>query len=150
MMRELVAVVAGLGWNCSVRFKMFQEDPKLFDAYHKGFASQAVDWPRNPLDVCISYLRKHPKLLEIGDFGCGEARLSATLNGVAGSEWESFALISSIRIDCVVITTTTAFIIIPPLLQLVLCVWEFEVQRRLQHGSVELASVHISSYSVSY
>ncbi|KAF4741766.1 25S rRNA (adenine645-N1)-methyltransferase [Perkinsus olseni] len=65
-------------------FKMFQKDPQLFDAYHKGFASQAVDWPTNPLDVAISYLRKHSKLMEIGDFGCGEARLSATLNGVDG------------------------------------------------------------------
>ncbi|KAF4691813.1 25S rRNA (adenine645-N1)-methyltransferase, partial [Perkinsus olseni] len=75
-------------------FKMFQKDPQLFDAYHKGFASQAVDWPTNPLDVAISYLRKHSKLMEIGDFGCGEARLSATLNGVDGRTVHSFDLVA--------------------------------------------------------
>ncbi|KAF4653442.1 25S rRNA (adenine645-N1)-methyltransferase [Perkinsus chesapeaki] len=75
-------------------FNMFQKDPKLFEAYHKGFAAQAVEWPRNPLDVAIGYLEKHPKLVSIGDFGCGEARLGATLNGKDGRTVHSFDLVA--------------------------------------------------------
>lgn len=38
--------------------RLFQEQPRLFDVYHKGFESQVEHWPVNPVDVIISYLKE--------------------------------------------------------------------------------------------
>lgn len=46
--------------------------------YHRGFREQVEKWPVHPLDVIIEWIRKHPKA-RIADFGCGEARLAATV-----------------------------------------------------------------------
>ncbi|CAM9119231.1 unnamed protein product [Laminaria digitata] len=56
----------------------FKEEPDLFDVYHRGFREQVEKWPVHPLDVIIEWIRKHPKA-RIADFGCGEARLAATV-----------------------------------------------------------------------
>lgn len=60
-------------------FEMFQEDPTLFDVYHEGYRSQVEKWPENPLDIFISYLKTKPKEWQVGDFGCGEARLAQSV-----------------------------------------------------------------------
>eukprot|EP00904_Undaria_pinnatifida_P001711 jgi/Undpi1/11540/HiC_scaffold_30.g13837.m1 len=56
----------------------FKDEPDLFDVYHRGFREQVEKWPVHPLDVIIEWVRKHPKA-RIADFGCGEARLAATV-----------------------------------------------------------------------
>lgn len=60
-------------------FEMFQEDPELFEAYHEGYRSQVSKWPENPLDNFINYIKKKPVEWIIGDFGCGDARLSRSV-----------------------------------------------------------------------
>jgi len=60
-------------WN------LFQEDPQSFYTYHKGFQNQVAKWPVNPLDLIIKELKKEPKTSVFADFGCGEARLSASV-----------------------------------------------------------------------
>jgi ribosomal RNA-processing protein 8 len=67
--------------SSSVSFELFQKDPKLFGAYHSGFRSQATSWPVNPVDEICTYIRtKHADMSVIGDFGCGDAQVSKTLN----------------------------------------------------------------------
>jgi hypothetical protein len=75
-------------------FSLFQDDPSLFDSYHAGYRSQVQSWPENPLDHMISFCRAQvasrpppaagttPLKIEIGDFGCGEARLAQTLSAL--------------------------------------------------------------------
>ena len=62
---------------------MMRGDPSLFAAYHAGFRTQVSAWPRNPLDAIIAELRRAPRGQVVADFGCGEARLGATLGGGA-------------------------------------------------------------------
>lgn len=70
-------------------FRMMQEDPSMFTAYHSGFRSQTAGWPQNPLDVMIAEIRKSVAAnggsgngpFTVADFGCGDARLAATLMG---------------------------------------------------------------------
>lgn len=46
--------------------------------YHRGFREQVEKWPVHPLDIIIDWLGKYPKA-RVADFGCGEARLAATV-----------------------------------------------------------------------
>ncbi|KYM92446.1 Ribosomal RNA-processing protein 8 [Atta colombica] len=57
----------------------FQKDPDSFMAYHAGYKQQIEQWPINPLDVIISSIKKLPTDNVIADFGCGEARLAASV-----------------------------------------------------------------------
>lgn len=67
--------------SSSTSFELFQKEPKLFEAYHSGFRSQASAWPTNPVEEICDYLRKgHPKGTVVGDFGCGDAQISKSLN----------------------------------------------------------------------
>lgn len=59
--------------------KYFKNDPDAFKAYHEGYKQQIEQWPLNPLDIIISSIKKIPKQYIIADFGCGEARLAATV-----------------------------------------------------------------------
>ena len=65
----------------SASLAMMRANPSLFTAYHAGFRTQVTAWPRNPLDTIIAELRRAPRGQEVADFGCGEARLAATLAG---------------------------------------------------------------------
>ncbi|CAM9137108.1 unnamed protein product [Ectocarpus sp. 12 AP-2014] len=56
----------------------FKQEPELFDVYHRGFREQVEKWPVHPLDIIIDWLKKYPKA-RVADFGCGEARLAATV-----------------------------------------------------------------------
>jgi ribosomal RNA-processing protein 8 len=53
--------------------------PELFAEYHAGFRSQTAGWPRQPLDVCIAWLRRCPVDWAVADIGCGDARLAAAV-----------------------------------------------------------------------
>lgn len=59
--------------------EMFDEDPGLFDVYHKGFMTQTLKWPTNPVDRVIAYVRTLPNTSVVADFGCGEAKLSQSV-----------------------------------------------------------------------
>ncbi|XP_046598810.1 ribosomal RNA-processing protein 8 [Neodiprion lecontei] len=59
--------------------KYFKEDPDAFLAYHEGYQLQVEQWPLNPLDTIIASIKKMPKDYIVADFGCGEARLAASV-----------------------------------------------------------------------
>ncbi|XP_076646422.1 uncharacterized protein LOC143355484 [Halictus rubicundus] len=67
------------GSESSESKKYFKDDPDAFKAYHEGYKQQVAQWPLNPLDVIISSIKKMPKDYVIADFGCGEARLAASV-----------------------------------------------------------------------
>ena len=60
-------------------FEVFQKDTSLFSIYHQGYRNQVESWPENPLDVIINFVRKQSAKAVVGDFGCGEARLAASV-----------------------------------------------------------------------
>ncbi|RHY31007.1 hypothetical protein DYB32_003848 [Aphanomyces invadans] len=70
-------------------FESFQAEPNLFDTYHEGFREMAEKWPANPLDTFIEYVKLHPKAV-VADFGCGDARLAASVTNTV----HSFDLVS--------------------------------------------------------
>ncbi|XP_056648085.1 ribosomal RNA-processing protein 8 [Diorhabda sublineata] len=60
--------------------KLFQTDPDAFKAYHDGYRKQVKMWPLNPLDVIIKSIKKMPHSHVVADFGCGDARLSKSVD----------------------------------------------------------------------
>ncbi|XP_075222945.1 ribosomal RNA-processing protein 8 isoform X1 [Lycorma delicatula] len=64
---------------------LFKKDLKTYVDYHEGFRQQVAQWPINPVDIIIKTLMKKLKSskLTIADFGCGEAKISASLEGLA-------------------------------------------------------------------
>ena len=56
-----------------------QADPSLFEQYHEGFRQQTVGWPRQPVDVAIDWLKAKPADWVVADFGCGDAKIAATV-----------------------------------------------------------------------
>ena len=65
-------------------FSTMQQQPELFTQYHEGFQQQVKAWPSQPLDAAISWLKGKPQDWVVADFGCGEARLAATVKQVGG------------------------------------------------------------------
>ncbi|KAJ1630029.1 methyltransferase-domain-containing protein [Pavlovales sp. CCMP2436] len=65
--------------NSSSAFKMLKSEPELFKAYHQGFREQVRRWPQNPLDGLVQWANKLPTSHVLGDFGCGEAQLAASV-----------------------------------------------------------------------
>ncbi|XP_075168345.1 ribosomal RNA-processing protein 8 [Haematobia irritans] len=59
--------------------QLFKSDPEAFKAYHDGYRHQVEKWPLNPLTRIIKMIKKLPKSLEIGDFGCGEGMLAKSV-----------------------------------------------------------------------
>jgi len=58
----------------------FHSDVSNFEKYHKAYKERIEHWPQNPLDVMIQYIKsKVPSTHIIADFGCGEAKLSASV-----------------------------------------------------------------------
>lgn len=58
---------------------LLRADPELFDAYHQGFREQVRRWPHNPLHAMIDWAKRLPPAAVLGDFGCGEAQLAASV-----------------------------------------------------------------------
>ena len=66
--------------SSSKSFELFQTNPNLFSVYHSGFRSQTTSWPVNPVDECLEYIKKTIAAhSNIGDFGCGDAKLAQLL-----------------------------------------------------------------------
>ncbi|WVZ13996.1 hypothetical protein V8G54_011562 [Vigna mungo] len=57
----------------------FKEEPSLFDMYHAGYKSQMSNWPEQPVNVIIKWLKKQSPSFVIADFGSGEALIAKTL-----------------------------------------------------------------------
>lgn len=56
-----------------------QEQPDLYKQYHEGFRQQTQGWPRQPVDVAIAWLAAKPQRWVVADFGCGDAKIAATV-----------------------------------------------------------------------
>ncbi|KAK6976862.1 ribosomal RNA-processing protein 8 [Biomphalaria glabrata] len=59
--------------------KMFHSDKEAFQVYHEGYENQVSKWPVNPVDILIRQIKSKPTNLVIADFGCGDAKLAASL-----------------------------------------------------------------------
>ncbi|MEW5303089.1 MAG: hypothetical protein WDW38_001413 [Sanguina aurantia] len=59
--------------------QMMQETPELFQQYHDGFQQQTLGWPSQPVDEAIAWLKSKPPTWKVADFGCGDAKLGATV-----------------------------------------------------------------------
>ncbi|KAK2195064.1 bifunctional S-adenosyl-L-methionine-dependent methyltransferase superfamily/Ribosomal RNA processing protein 8/Ribosomal RNA-processing protein 8 [Babesia duncani] len=57
---------------------MYNKNPALFKAYHEGYNHQISQWPLNPLEIIIAWLKTIEENKIIGDFGCGEALIAQT------------------------------------------------------------------------
>ncbi|KAH8283593.1 hypothetical protein KR018_008694 [Drosophila ironensis] len=58
---------------------VFREDITAFRAYHAGYQQQVEKWPLNPLNRIVKAVKRLPKTAIIGDFGCGEGKLSQSV-----------------------------------------------------------------------
>lgn len=59
--------------------QLFKSDPEAFKAYHDGYRHQVEKWPLNPLTRIVKMIKKLPKSLEVGDFGCGDGMLAKSV-----------------------------------------------------------------------
>eukprot|EP00871_Galdieria_phlegrea_P001364 jgi/Galph1/2228/GphlegSOOS_G884.1 len=79
--------------------KFFQEDPQLFEVYHKGYKKQLQSWPERPLDTCKKwlreYLKQHKGSKVITDFGCGSVAELETIFKSNRVSFYSFDLVES-------------------------------------------------------
>ena len=73
-------------------WELLSDQPAMFAEYHAGFRKQTAQWPRQPLDECIAWLRRCPTTWAVADFGCGDARLAAA---VPQSTVHSFDLVAA-------------------------------------------------------
>jgi hypothetical protein len=63
-------------------YDMLQAEPDLFLQYHQGFREQTRGWPKQPVDLVISWLAGRPDSLLVADFGCGDAKIAASVKQV--------------------------------------------------------------------
>ncbi|XP_053241279.1 ribosomal RNA-processing protein 8 [Podarcis raffonei] len=59
--------------------QLFQDDPEALAVYHRGFARQVAQWPENPVQRFVRYLRQRPASLVVADFGCGDCMLARSV-----------------------------------------------------------------------
>ena len=59
--------------------ELFRKDPGFFEIYHAGFRSQSAHWPVRPIDVLVRWLDEQPASLVVGDLGCGDAQIAASV-----------------------------------------------------------------------
>ncbi|KAK2563600.1 Ribosomal RNA-processing protein 8 [Acropora cervicornis] len=64
---------------------LFAKDPNLFDTYHRGFTNQVKQWPVNPVDKIIKWLRKRGPSEIVADFGCGKAVIAQSVQNTVYS-----------------------------------------------------------------
>ncbi len=56
----------------------FQADPKEWEQYHALYREARKSWPLIPFEEIAKWFQKRPEMV-VGDFGCGEAKLSELL-----------------------------------------------------------------------
>eukprot|EP00850_Spirogloea_muscicola_P022104 SM000277S10339 [mRNA] locus=s277:25737:28080:+ [translate_table: standard] len=59
--------------------QLFSNSRDAFNLYHAGYKQQLVTWPTLPLDLIIRWLQERSPSLRVADFGCGDARLAASV-----------------------------------------------------------------------
>ena len=59
--------------------ELFRKQPEFFELYHDGFRSQAAHWPVRPVDVLVRWLDEQPASWVVGDLGCGDAQIAASV-----------------------------------------------------------------------
>lgn len=66
---------------CRLAFLCITTHDDLFfrQVYHAGFAEQVSKWPSNPVNAMIAWLRTKPASWVVADFGCGDAKLAASV-----------------------------------------------------------------------
>ncbi|CAG9480622.1 ribosomal RNA-processing protein 8, putative [Plasmodium vivax] len=70
-----------------------KETNNIFNIYHSGYRNQKNKWPKNPVHVIISHLKKNfTKKSKIADLGCGEAEIAQTLNGWSVTSYDLIQL----------------------------------------------------------
>ncbi|XP_050221044.1 ribosomal RNA-processing protein 8 [Mercurialis annua] len=69
----------------------FEQDPSLFNMYHAGYQEQMSNWPEQPVNIIISWLKDRSSSLVVADFGCGDARLAKNVK----NKVHSFDLVST-------------------------------------------------------
>ncbi|EPX74700.1 rRNA methyltransferase Rrp8 [Schizosaccharomyces octosporus yFS286] len=81
--------------------KLFRDSPDMFDVYHAGFRHQIENWPENPVDVFIRFLKerydKKKRSVSVVDLGCGEAKIASTFEASKHIMVRSFDLVSANR-----------------------------------------------------
>lgn len=77
--RWSVYVIPARAWTFWCGFITYSLPYNYENQYHAGYESQVALWPENPLDTIIGQLKKEKPGLEIADFGCGTAKLAASL-----------------------------------------------------------------------
>uniref|UniRef100_UPI00358E38A2 ribosomal RNA-processing protein 8 isoform X1 n=2 Tax=Myxine glutinosa TaxID=7769 RepID=UPI00358E38A2 len=58
---------------------IFQCDPEAFRDYHEGYLESMKNWPFDPLNRIVNYVKHGPSHLRVADFGCGDARLARSV-----------------------------------------------------------------------
>ena len=72
--------------------KAFNSSLETFKKYHQVYKERILQWPTDPLDIILNkILKKLPQTSIIADFGCGEAKISASLPNKVHS-FDIFAL----------------------------------------------------------
>ncbi|XP_054788440.1 ribosomal RNA-processing protein 8 isoform X2 [Prosopis cineraria] len=65
--------------------KYFREDPSLFELYHAGYKMQMSQWPEQPVNVIINWLKTQCPSLVVADFGCGDALIAKSVKNTVFS-----------------------------------------------------------------
>ncbi|XP_027346840.1 ribosomal RNA-processing protein 8 [Abrus precatorius] len=63
----------------------FRDEPSLFNLYHAGYKSQMSNWPEQPVNVIIKWLKKQSPSFVVADFGCGEALIAKSVKNTVFS-----------------------------------------------------------------
>jgi ribosomal RNA-processing protein 8 len=65
---------------------LFNSDTSAYLDYHNGFQLQISKWPVNPVDKVIEYIQqRRDESLVVADFGCGDAKISRSVENVVHS-----------------------------------------------------------------
>jgi len=62
----------------------FIKNPKEWEHYHAVYREDRKNWQITPYEEAIKWLKERPHMV-IGDFGCGEALLAATVENIVYS-----------------------------------------------------------------
>eukprot|EP01024_Parvocaulis_polyphysoides_P074156 TRINITY_DN9566_c0_g2_i1.p1 TRINITY_DN9566_c0_g2~~TRINITY_DN9566_c0_g2_i1.p1 ORF type:complete len:433 (+),score=63.42 TRINITY_DN9566_c0_g2_i1:205-1503(+) len=77
--------------NSKAAFEMMQENEEYFNHYHEGFRTQIAQWPVQPINQAIEFVKRKSSDFVVVDFGCGEAQLA---DSVPNSKVHSIDLVS--------------------------------------------------------
>ncbi|XP_069748400.1 ribosomal RNA-processing protein 8 isoform X2 [Narcine bancroftii] len=64
---------------------LFTQDVTAFQLYHQGFTAQLSQWPENPVDRIIAYIRNRPRSAIVADFGCGDCKVARSVANMVHS-----------------------------------------------------------------